>query len=134
MKSRLSVLIWTVMFLLLFNLNLANNIKDQIIENIEKNNPNYKIIDLTNVNDFLDDELFLPRILDKLNKNSYVGNIIWSLNKIPINNAIVEEIDNKIKENNWKFERFPNYFVPNIDERDLHTVHHQELFKARISL
>jgi len=118
------------MFLLLFNLNLANNIKDQIIENIEKNNPNYKIIDLTNVNDFLDDELFLPRILDKLNKNSYVGNIIWSLNKIPINNAIVEEIDNKIKENNWKFERFPNYFVHCLLSYHVYTVSNEDINKS----
>jgi hypothetical protein len=90
---------------------MANNIKDQIIENIERNDPNCKIIDLTNIDDFLDDDLFLPRILDKLNTNSYIGNIIWPVNKRPINNDIVEEIEKKIKENNWKFERFPNYFA-----------------------
>jgi hypothetical protein len=97
--SRLSY-IRTALFLLLFNLNLANNIKDQIVENIQSNDPNYKIIDLTNVDDILDDELFLPRILDKLNTNCYVGNIIWPLNKRPINNEIVEEIENKTKYNN----------------------------------
>jgi hypothetical protein len=69
---------------------MANNIKDQIIEKIESNDPNYKIIDLTNVDDFLDDELFLIRILDQLNTNCYVGNIIWPLNNRPINNDIVQ--------------------------------------------
>ena len=76
---------------------MANNIKDKIIKDIERNDPNYKLIDLTNVDDFLDDDLFLPRILDKLNTNSYVGNIIWPLNKRPINKDIVDEIEKKIK-------------------------------------
>jgi hypothetical protein len=101
---------------------MANNIKIQIIENIESHDPNYKIIDLTNVDDILDDELFLPRILDKLNTNCYVGNIIWPLNKRPINNAIVEKIENNIKENNWNFERFPNYFVHCLLSSHVYTV------------
>jgi hypothetical protein len=130
MKPRLSVLIRTVLFLLLFNLNLANNIKEQIIENIEKNDPNYKIIDLTYVNDFLDDARFLSRILDKLNTNSYVGNIIWPVNKRPINNAIVEEIENKIKENNWNFERFPNYFVHCLLSYHVYTVTNEDINKS----
>ncbi len=101
---------------------MANNIKDQIIEKIERNDPNYKIIDLTNVDDFLDDELFLIRILDKLNTNCYVGNIIWPMSKRPINNDIVELIEKKIKENNWKFERFPNYFVHCLLSSHVYTV------------
>ena len=109
---------------------MANNIKDQIIENIESNDPNYKIIDLTNVDDILDDELFLPRILDKLSKNSYVGNIIWPLNKRPINYDIVEEIENKIKENNWNFERFPNYFVHCLLSSHVYTVSNEDINKS----
>jgi hypothetical protein len=109
---------------------MANNIKDKIIENIVSNDPNYKIIDLTNVDDILDDELFLPRILDKLSKNSYVGNIIWPLNKRPINNDIVEEIENKIKQNNWNFERFPNYFIHCLLSSHVYTVSNEDINKS----
>jgi len=109
---------------------MANNIKYQIIENIEKNDPNCKIIDLTNIDDFLDDDLFLPRILDKLNTNSYVGNIIWPLNKRPINNDIVDEIEKKIKENNWNFERFPNYFVHCLLSSHVYTVSNNDTGKC----
>ena len=109
---------------------MANNIKDKIIENIESNDPNYKIIDLTNVDDILDDELFLPRILDKLNTNSYVGNIIWPLNKRPINNDIVEEIENEIKQNNWNFERFPNYFIHCLLSSHVYTVSNEDINKS----
>ncbi len=109
---------------------MANNIKDKIIKDIERNDPNYKIIDLTNVDDFLDDDLFLPRILDKLNTNSYVGNIIWPLNKRPINNDIVELIEKKIKENNWKFERFPNYFVHCLLSSHVYTVTNKDINKS----
>ena len=123
--SRLSY-IRTALFLLLFNLNLANNMKDQIIEIIERNDPNYKIIDLTNADDILDDDL-LVRIFDKLKANSYVGNIIWPLNKRPINNAIVEKIENKIKENNWNFERFPNYFVHCLLSSHVYTVSNEDI-------
>jgi hypothetical protein len=109
---------------------MADNIKDKIIKDIERNDPNYKLIDLTNVDDFLDDDLFLPRILDKLNTNSYVGNIIWPVNKRPINNEIVEEIENKIKENNWKFERFPNYFVHCLLSSHVYTVTNEDINKS----
>ena len=109
---------------------MANNIKNQIIENIESNDPNYKIIDLTNVDDILDDELFLPRILDKLSKNSYVGNIIWPLNKRPINNDIVELIENEIKQNNWNFERFPNYFIHCLLSSHVYTVSNEDINKS----
>jgi hypothetical protein len=109
---------------------MANNTKDQIIENIESNDPNYKIIDLTNVDDILDDELFLPRILDKLNTNSYVGNIIWPLNKRPINNDIVELIENEIKQNNWNFERFPNYFIHCLLSSHVYTVSNEDINKS----
>jgi hypothetical protein len=109
---------------------MANNTKDQIIENIERNDPNYKIIDLTNVDDILDDELFLPRILDKLNTNCYVGNIIWPLNKRLINNDIVEKIENKIKQNNWNFERFPNYFVHCLLSSHVYTVSNEDINKS----
>lgn len=109
---------------------MANNIKDQIIENIESNDPNYKIIDLTNVDDILDDELFLPRVLDKLNTNSYVGNIIWPLNKRPINNDIVELIENEIKQNNWNFERFPNYFIHCLLSSHVYTVSNEDINKS----
>jgi hypothetical protein len=108
---------------------MANNIKDQIIENIERNDPNYKIIDLTNVNDFLDDDRFLPRILDNLNTNSYVGKIIWPVNK-PIYNEIVELIEKKIKENNWNFERFPNYFVHCLLSSHVYTVSNEDINKS----
>ena len=109
---------------------MANNTKDQIIENIERDDPNYKIIDLTNVDDILDDELFLPKILDKLNTNSYVGNIIWPLNKRPINNGIVKKIENKIKENNWNFERFPNYFIHCLLSSHVYTVSNEDINKS----
>ena len=103
--------------------------KDQIIEIIERNDPNYKIIDLTNADDILDDDL-LVRIFDKLKANSYVGNIIWPLNKRPINNAIVEKIENKIKENNWNFERFPNYFVHCLLSSHVYTVSNEDINKS----
>jgi len=129
MKSRLSlVLIRTVLFLLIFNLITANNIKDKIIKDIERNDPNYKKIDLTDVDDILDDDLFL--IKNKINTNSYVGNIIWPLNKRPINNAIVGEIEKKIKENNWNFERFPNYFVHFLLSYHVYTVSNEDINKS----
>ena len=109
---------------------MANNIKEKIIENIESNDPNYKIIDLTNVDDFLDDELFLIRILDKLNTNCYVGNIIWPMNNRPINNDIVQLIENKLKENNWNFERFPNYFVHLLLSHHVYTVSNEDTGKC----
>ena len=109
---------------------MANNTKDQIIENIERDDPNYKIIDLTNVDDILDDKFFLTRILDKLSKNSYVGNIIWPLNKRPINNDIVELIENEIKQNNWNFERFPNYFIHCLLSSHVYTVSNEDINKS----
>jgi hypothetical protein len=68
--------------------------------------------------------------LDKLNTNSYVGNIIWPLNKRPINNDIVELIEKKIKENNWKFERFPNYFVHCLLSSHVYTVSNEDINKS----
>jgi len=83
---------------------------NSIIEKlVEKNDPNYKVIYLNELNDC--EDTFLSNLLDKLKKNSYVGNIIWPSNFSNQNSQFVTQIENKIKENNWRFERFPNYFV-----------------------
>jgi len=93
----------------------------EIIKLIEKNDPNFKIIDLRSENGF--DDSFLKNINEKLKNNSYIGNIRWPKNKIkPINNEIIEEIENKLKENNWNFERFPNYFVHILLSSHVYTV------------
>jgi hypothetical protein len=87
--------------------NILNNRFQRIIQKIEKNDPNYKVVDFSNIDNEIRD---LNQLLDQVNKNCYVGNIIWPYNNRP-NNEKVQQIENKIKENNWKFERFPNYFV-----------------------
>ena len=43
--------------------------------------------------------------------NFYVGNIIWPSNFSNQNSQFVTQIENKIKNNNLSFQRFPNYFV-----------------------
>ena len=78
---------------------------DDVIEKVGKNDQNFKTIDLSEKN--CNDE-FLKKLLEKLKDNCYVGNILLPSN---INSVIVTQIENKIKQNNWKYERFPNYFV-----------------------
>jgi hypothetical protein len=80
---------------------------NSIIEKVGENDPNYRVIDLTDLENCSDESL--KNLLEKINKNLHIGNIIWPSNQSK--KDIVIQIENKIKENNWKFERFPNYFV-----------------------
>jgi hypothetical protein len=80
---------------------------NNITEKVGENGPNFKVIDLTIFENCSDEHL--KNLLEKLKTNSHIGNILWPRNQI--NNENVIQIEDKIKENNWKFERFPNYFV-----------------------
>jgi len=104
--------------------NILNNRIQRIIQKIEKNDPNYKVIDFSNI----DNKIDLDRLLDKINSNCYVGNIIWPCNNRP-DDEVVQQIENKIKENNWKYERFPSYFVHLLFCRHIYEVNTSEYDK-----
>jgi len=117
-------------------INSKKNIKQKIIQKIDENDPIYKIINLELIDlEIIEGEnekiiyeklslvtpeklsiskentYFLNILLTKLQNNSYVGNIIWPAKNKVINNEIIQKIENKIKKNNWNYERFPNYFL-----------------------
>ena len=107
--------------------------KDQIIQKIEENDPNYKIIDLKLVENCFEDEIFLNTLLDRVNRNCYVGNIHWPSNHKQIENNVIIQIENKIKENNWNFERFPNYFIHLLLSSHVYSVSTEDKGKSVIS-
>ena len=105
----LSLLKITLCFILLFEFTFnKSDIRNEIIKNLTSNNPNFKTINLTEIDE---DSSFLNNIYDALIGNKISGNILWSDNKVPKNKEIVNKIYDKLWENNKKFERFPNYFV-----------------------
>lgn len=105
---------------------------NDIIEKVGENDPNFKVIDLTDFGNCSDESLI--NLLEKLNENLHIGNILWPSNQI--NNDIVIRIEDKIKENNWKFERFPNYFVHlllsnhtySVSENDKNVIFNDQVF------
>ena len=115
----------TLCFFLLFEFTFnKSDIRNEIIKNLTSNNPNFKTINLTEIDE---DSSFLNNIYDALIGNKFSGNILWSDNKVPTNKEIVNKIYDKLWENNKKFERFPNYFVHSLLSKHVYIANEHDI-------